>query len=1121
MLRLRNVAHVGVALILLAAAGVVRGSAQTRDSIAGRVVGDDGLPVVNARVQVSAVRGEGPQRVSLQALSDDEGNFRIAGLRPGDYAISANAEAYLPGWFAGAGLPGDNRLAHPGDFINLTLRKGAVITGKVTDAKGQPVVAVFVGAMPVRNQNDQPVPPRGIRVEREAQTDDRGVYRIYGLQSGSYLVVANGRLQFYPTSAYSSDAPTYYPSATREEAAAVSVRSGQEVSEIDIRYKGERGYSIRGTVTGASQPGDHPSVTLTRTNGADMRYGGIREEDGAFRFVFNGIPDGDYELVADRQSSPTSESVVSERRIVSVAGDDVTGVELRLNPTASIAGHVVITKPPNEEQPRCWPVPASAVAQASIDAYLTRDGKVARQARQSARTDSRGNFEVRNLEPGRYHFQVQISYPYLYLSAISLPAATPQQKPVDVGEGVVVKPGDRLSELTATVTNGAASMSGKVLAPDGTTLPAGLRVYLIPAEREQANNLLRFAESLVRTDGTFLVNRIAPGRYLVVTDTPPERESLEPNSELSAWDNQYRAMLRRDSEAQKVSVTLEPCQQLSRYEVQYVPQKTPILRSPDHAARTRDRGQRSTGPSNPNALDERRRQKKALGSIAGTVAIAGKPASGIAVTLMPLRASQYELALNTTADDEGRFRFSNLAAGRYVIKPEAPAMVIQDTFDYSNRGKVVTLAEDESVAGLDLNLGVGGVITGRVTTAGGVPVIAEEITPMLVSDRGQKHLPLSNLSSPDDRFRLRTDDRGIYRLYGLPPGRYLISAARQRAGRTRYSETFHPGVTEESLARLVQLEEGGEVFEADITMRHPPQVYEASGRLIDEATQQPISGVRMAYGKTNEIRWAPETGANGVFHVKDLPPGSYFITIASDGGSEYTSDEATFDITDRDVSGIEIRARRAASISGTILVDGAGNPSGYGSLSDLKLVAVKVSGGLGVPAKVEPDGRFRIPGLPPDKYKFWFIGSSTGRKEFSFLRVERNGAPQPNAVDVGNGEQVSGLRVVLAYGTGQIKGRVQVVGAELPPGWQIMSLYARRISQPDSEDIHRGELDSRGTFVIYGLPAGEYRVSVDVVLPSSADRPRPIHRSFSQTASVTDGGETQVTLPINFNAPGK
>src|SRR5262249_40273049 len=138
---------------------------------------------------------------------------------------------------------------HVGDSVSFVLIKGGVITGTVTNVAGDPVIGVHVSARMIRDSNDR---RSGRGFERRVNTDDRGIYRIYGLPAGTYIVVAGGTDEYleWGINPFSNDLPTYAPSSTRDTADEISVRVGEETSNVDIRYRGEQGRTISGTVGG-------------------------------------------------------------------------------------------------------------------------------------------------------------------------------------------------------------------------------------------------------------------------------------------------------------------------------------------------------------------------------------------------------------------------------------------------------------------------------------------------------------------------------------------------------------------------------------------------------------------------------------------------------------------------------------------------------------------------------------------------------------------------------------------------------------------------------------------------------------------------------------------------------
>src|SRR5262249_50082954 len=135
--------------------------------------------------------GSGPRRAGYApAVTDEEGNFRFAGLPPSPYRIDIR-EA---GEYAVLSISGTGRFSgryfYIGDHITIKLVKGGAITGKVITPNGEPLVRAQVSPIMVRDAEGNPVRqsfPRGWSL-----ADDRGIYRLFGLAPGTYLVFTNG-----------------------------------------------------------------------------------------------------------------------------------------------------------------------------------------------------------------------------------------------------------------------------------------------------------------------------------------------------------------------------------------------------------------------------------------------------------------------------------------------------------------------------------------------------------------------------------------------------------------------------------------------------------------------------------------------------------------------------------------------------------------------------------------------------------------------------------------------------------------------------------------------------------------------------------------------------------------
>ena len=164
-------------------------NAQATGQISGVVVsGESGAePVRRAVVTVSG--GGFPGGVST--ISDDQGRFVFSGLAAGRYTVVARKPSYLPG-FHGATEPGKTGtpvLMTTGSkaSIRLALHRGAVMSGTVRDAAGNPLREVPVRVISTTSSVT-------LRANEALLTDDRGAWRAFGLPPGEYIVVVTPRV---------------------------------------------------------------------------------------------------------------------------------------------------------------------------------------------------------------------------------------------------------------------------------------------------------------------------------------------------------------------------------------------------------------------------------------------------------------------------------------------------------------------------------------------------------------------------------------------------------------------------------------------------------------------------------------------------------------------------------------------------------------------------------------------------------------------------------------------------------------------------------------------------------------------------------------------------------------
>jgi hypothetical protein len=540
-------------------------------SITGRVLAD-GQPVINASIVVARLNSTNQTRA---VPVNDNGDFEVKGLEAGVYRISVAAPAYVI-------LPAESdqeTFYRVGDSVTLRMIRGGVITGKVLSADETPVVAVRVRALMIRDGNGKPANTTMGRA-LDQTTDDRGLYRIFGLPPGTYVVSAGGRgSSGYGVNAFDNDAPTYAPSSTRDTAAEISIGSSEERT-LNIRYRGEIGHVVSGNATATGSP-NTPwiNINLTRLVEAtpDVRMS-TSQNTGARGFEFGGVADGDY-LVWASYASSSGDATMSEAKRLTVKGADVTGIELAVKPLATVAGELVLQPSTLEtcKEKRRPLFDETLITLERSEKVTQRElPQVPLYRTAQGAPDKNGGFLLRNLGTGQYRFEVRFFARYWYLRSINRRVATGSSKDTvatqsnDVAQnGLALKLGDRVTGVKVTLAEGAASLAGQVETAKDEKLPAQLFVYLVPAEKESSSDVLRLFAVPVEADGSFMVDHVPPGHYWSLAKVAAESE-LASQRKLRLPDAaDARMKLRQEAEASRFEIDLKPCQNMSSYRVAF------------------------------------------------------------------------------------------------------------------------------------------------------------------------------------------------------------------------------------------------------------------------------------------------------------------------------------------------------------------------------------------------------------------------------------------------------------------------------------------------------------------------------------------------------------------------
>ncbi len=550
-------------------------------AITGRILKEDGGGMPGVSVMLSPVVSN--QRMSSnrqvdRTISDEEGNFKFTGLRNRVYFINVfPMKGYVMQPVSAAEREG-RAMHRVGDTVTITMMRGGAISGRVTDAEGNPMIGMTVVPYMVRDADGLPVRSQG--GGRYRVTDDRGIYRLYGLSPGTYVVAARGmNMGGSMPSPYGNEVPTYHPSSPRETATEVVLGPGGDVGGIDIHFRAEAGHMISGTVTGGGNNNPFTSgISITLHNVAtgelaSNAYVNRLGDPASMGFSLSGVRDGDYEVIARLGGLENEETFASAPLKISVRGRDLGGLEVKLLPRASIGGKVILEKAAVACDPK-RPPQIEEIIVITQAKQKPAPGAPLSTFREGASNES-GGFEIFDLDPGQYIPRSRLLDRTLFLKSItgSPPAAAGGRSPaarvppIDLSRsGIHLKAGERFRGITMTVADGAAALSGRIVAAkEGAGLPSRIRVHLIPAEPVAVDDALRYHETLMRPNGSFSFANLAPGKYYLLAKGIPGDEIFELARLPLAFDDVERKKLRNEAESRKIELELKSCQQIKDF----------------------------------------------------------------------------------------------------------------------------------------------------------------------------------------------------------------------------------------------------------------------------------------------------------------------------------------------------------------------------------------------------------------------------------------------------------------------------------------------------------------------------------------------------------------------------
>jgi len=496
-------------------------------------------------------------------------------------------------------------------------------------------------------------------------------------------------------------------------------------------------------------------------------------------------------------------------------------------------------------------------------------------------------------------------------------------------------------------------------------------------------------------------------------------------------------------------------------------------------------------------------QKTALsGIVKGTVTLDGKPEAGVTVVLAKCYGrvpANYPSPVAATTDEDGNFQFDSVAAGNYCISAYAP--MLAHNYGDGNKQLMLSVSAGEKVEGVTLSLSRGGVITGKIIGPDGRPLINHYI-----------HV----YCQKDDRYFSKTgtsDDRGIYRIYGIPAGDCKVSwdpdDADDPFGLHRHRQSDH------LQSKQVEVVAGHELTDVDFISPKTPDTdtFKVSGSIIDGGTGLPISNARLTCrqsgpgrGPFKDLSSAPSDEKGG-FSINGLVPGHYSLHLGFNDGLDYYSDDQLFDIKDSDTDGLVIKALPSGSVSGFVSLDNTSDPAIIAKLFQLSLFAEGRDSAARAPVRINPDGSFRIEGLAPGWYSIEPHGLS---RQFSHQRTDVNGESVEFQFELKPGAALNGVRLIFSYTNGTIRGTIVPAGFQIPSETYIL-VSIDQLDAPKPAQVGISTPDPQ--FTATELPPGRYKVSARVIFRNS-ENVKIEYTSKEQIVEVANDSDVVVNLTL-------
>ncbi|MGA3205478.1 MAG: carboxypeptidase-like regulatory domain-containing protein [Bryobacteraceae bacterium] len=438
------------------------------------------VPVRKTIVSANQItRIGGPNQGSPSAITDAGGAFTLTNLPAGRCHLVFQQQNYPQARFGGFSKEVEVKAGENTGPMTVELIPGAAVSGHIVDDDGDPLPTCGVQIHPAKH------PEQGVQISGSTPSDENGIYRVFGIAPGKYIVAAEcGQQVFQPRPFSAGPAPPpataypkqYYPLTTETKSAdIVELTAGNEKSGVDFIMRPAAVTQIRG----AFSPGGVDwhgigQILLNRTDRSGLTFGSPVSDKGTFEF--QKVFPGSYNLVA--VSNGGDENRIGAWQRIEVS-DQPLELSLELRHAIELSGKVEIESSGS----------TTLITPGQIQVMLTTPEPINMQNSQAQVNDD-GTFTLKGVMPGPWH--VQAYGPTMFLKSAWLGSADVTSAPMDLSGGAT-------APLRIVVSTNTATIRGSA--------PPGQQIYAQRPE-EQGNRVTQADQN-----GQYKFEGLSPGKY--------------------------------------------------------------------------------------------------------------------------------------------------------------------------------------------------------------------------------------------------------------------------------------------------------------------------------------------------------------------------------------------------------------------------------------------------------------------------------------------------------------------------------------------------------------------------------------------------------------------------------